>query len=450
MSDLVDRARQYAIHAHGRVDQRRRYTNQPYDAHLKAVADIVADVTDDEEMLAAAWLHDAIEDTPATYEELEAEFGGAVAHLVVELSDVSRPTDGNRAVRKAIDREHLAHASTRAKTIKLADLIDNTQDIVNHDAKFGKVFVTEAAALLEVLADGDPRLLSRARKVVTRAADRLGLPAPRQSALEIDDDFETIDGGLFASKHRALHMFTDTFKASHLADPLRSFDSSRDPVEIDRLLRQFDLPVAGIRIDGQVMGYVRRDKLEKDAETGSLRAFGPDQVLHGDDSLSDVILVLNRYDHCFVALLGDVVGFISRAHMQRPIVRMWLFGIVTLTELELTERIRAAWPDGGWKSVVSDGRLKKAEALMASRQKKGIETDLVDCLQLSDKAQILIEDEDTLAKFGFKTKRSAKRVIKELESLRNHLAHAQDIVTHDWAQIVRMVHRIEEIAGGLD
>jgi hypothetical protein len=449
MTGLVEKAKEYAIHAHGRLDQRRRYTNQPYDAHLKAVADIVSSITDDEEMIAAAWLHDAIEDTPATYEELEAEFGSSIAHLVVELSDVSRPTDGNRAVRKAIDREHLARASTRAKTIKLADLIDNTRDIVGHDPKFGKVFVTEASALLEVLADGDPRLLSRARKVVAKGADRLGLPAPRQTALEVEEDFEAVSGGFLAGKHRALHLFTETFKASDLAEPLRSFDSSRDPADIERLLDQFDLPVAGIRIDGQVMGYTRRDNVSRDDDHSSLRAFGPDQVLHGDDSLSDVILVLNRYDHCFVALLGDVVGYITRAHMQRPIVRMWLFGIVTLTEIELTERIRARWPDESWRSVVSAGRLKKAEALLSQRQNRGIESDLLDCLQLSDKAQIVIEDEDSLADFGFKTKRSAKRVIKELESLRNHLAHSQDIVTHDWAQIVRMVHRIEELARGI-
>lgn len=48
--------------------------------------------------------------------------------------------------------------------------------------------------------------------------------------------------------------------------------------------------------------------------------------------------------------------------------------------------------------------------------------------------------------FGFKMRRSAKQVLHELESLRNHLTHAQDIVTHDWPQIVRRDRRVEELS----
>jgi (p)ppGpp synthase/HD superfamily hydrolase len=129
MDNLVKRAQKFAIHAHRRIDQRRKYSGQPYDAHLKAVAEIVRTVSDDDQAIAAAWLHDTMEDTTATYEELESEFGEEVAHLVSELTDASRPSDGNRAVRKAIDRQHLSRASTRAKTVKLADLIDNCRDI---------------------------------------------------------------------------------------------------------------------------------------------------------------------------------------------------------------------------------------------------------------------------------------------------------------------------------
>lgn len=59
----------------------------------------------------------------------------------------------------------------------------------------------------------------------------------------------------------------------------------------------------------------------------------------------------------------------------------------------------------------------------------------------------LVPDPDALGYFGFKTQRSAKQVLRELESLRNHLAHAQDIVTNDWPQIARLVRRIEELSG---
>ena len=164
MQDLVQKAADFATQSHGRIDQRRKYTGQPYDVHLRSVAQIVESVTSDEEMVAAAWLHDVVEDTPATFLDVEREFGADVAALVADLTDVSRPSDGNRAVRRAIDRAHLAEASARAQTVKLADLIDNCGDICEHDRDFGKVFIVEMAALLEVLGEGDPRLMGRARE----------------------------------------------------------------------------------------------------------------------------------------------------------------------------------------------------------------------------------------------------------------------------------------------
>jgi len=69
---------------------------------------------------------------------------------------------------------------------------------------------------------------------------------------------------------------------------------------------------------------------------------------------------------------------------------------------------------------------------------------LIDCLQLSDKAQILMEKPEVLEFFGFESRKTAKRIVKEFESLRNNLAHAQDIVTHDWAAIARIASRLEE------
>ena len=79
---------------------------------------LVSTVTNDPEMIAAAWLHDTVEDTPATFFDIEHEFGSAIAQMVIELTDVSKPSDGNRAEPKAIDRDHLAQASHKAKTTR--------------------------------------------------------------------------------------------------------------------------------------------------------------------------------------------------------------------------------------------------------------------------------------------------------------------------------------------
>ncbi len=104
----------------------------------------------------------------------------------------------------------------------------------------------------------------------------------------------------------------------------------------------------------------------------------------------------------------------------------------------------AQWPNGSRTTLLSAGRLDKAQRLLEERRRRGQHVNLADCLQLSDKAQILMEIDEQRAAFGMPTKGAAKRVIKDLESLRNNLAHAQDIVTHDWPQIARLAQRIEE------
>lgn len=163
---LVERAELFAIAAHSAVGQTRKYTGEPYWHHPRAVAGIVASVTDDPEMIAAAWLHDVVEDTQVEHVTIWTLFGARVGDLVIHLTDISKPEDGNRAMRKEVDRAHISIGPPEAKTIKLADLIDNTSSIVARDPGFAKVYLAEKAKLLEVLRDGDPVLWNRAEKML--------------------------------------------------------------------------------------------------------------------------------------------------------------------------------------------------------------------------------------------------------------------------------------------
>ena len=164
MIGIIEKAEQFAVQAHG--PQKRKYTGDPYIVHPIEVSQIVKTVPHTNAMIAAAILHDVIEDTEATYDDVAVNFGTVVADLVEELTDVSKPEDGNRAVRKALDRAHLAKASADAQTIKLADIISNTKDIKANDPKFAKVYIPEMKALLEVLDKGDSELIKKAEKQV--------------------------------------------------------------------------------------------------------------------------------------------------------------------------------------------------------------------------------------------------------------------------------------------
>lgn len=168
MMNIVEKARIFATAAHSAVKQTRKYTGEPYILHPAEVVGIVSSIDHTQEMLAAAWLHDVVEDTGITIETIHAEFGEKVAELVDWLSDVSKPEDGNRKTRKAIDRDHTAMAPSEAQTIKLADLISNTKSITEHDPKFAVTYLEEKKLLLEVLTKGDSKLMAIAKGLVDK------------------------------------------------------------------------------------------------------------------------------------------------------------------------------------------------------------------------------------------------------------------------------------------
>ncbi|MBP1729293.1 MAG: guanosine polyphosphate pyrophosphohydrolase/synthetase, partial [Deltaproteobacteria bacterium] len=347
MPELAAKARDYAIHAHARINQLRKYTFQPYDVHLKTVADLVAMVTDDEETIAAAWLHDTVEDTPATFEDIEREFGHGVKSLVMELTDISRPGDGNRALRKEIDLDHTAMASARAKTVKLADLIDNCIDICRNDPKFGPVYLQEMVDLMEVLHEGNQRLYRKALKTVDSASRSLGIAVPADRRKVWQPQGVTSAPYEESADQYGRRVFTRSFLARDILEPLLSFDSEH----LDRgtLLKSGagNSSAVGIRIDGKVSGYVLHEDLRSDAPLAA-RQILRQQTVELDAPLAEVIHILTMFSCCFVTLGGVVSGVISRQDIEKPVVRMWLFGIIILIEMILMKHIRHRWPDEGW------------------------------------------------------------------------------------------------------
>lgn len=173
---LEEQARRYATTAHAEMGQRRKYTDEPYIVHPAAVVELVRSVTDNEVMLAAAWLHDTVEDTPTTLQDIESHFGEPVALLVSMLTDNAQPNARNRAARKIAHFRHTADAAPEAQTIKLADIIDNTQSIVRYDPHFARVYLVEKQIQINLLKQGDARLWRQASAVITSGIEQLAQP----------------------------------------------------------------------------------------------------------------------------------------------------------------------------------------------------------------------------------------------------------------------------------
>lgn len=174
---LLDDAVLFATRAHH--GQRRRYTDMPYIGHCLEVMELVGSVPHTEAMLAAAVLHDTLEDTHVTEKELLHAFGDEITRMVILLSDLE---EGNRATRKRLTRIRLAGAPGPVQTIKLADLISNTRTIVQHDKNFAVTYLREIRELMPFLTKGDPDLYSRAVASLSKGeaaiSEFLGRPFP--------------------------------------------------------------------------------------------------------------------------------------------------------------------------------------------------------------------------------------------------------------------------------
>lgn len=254
-------------------------------------------------------------------------------------------------------------------------------------------------------------------------------------------------------QRRLERVFGEAFVASDIAEALLSFDEGAEARHVLPVLRALRQPIAGVRERGRVAGYVRLEDLGGSTPLALLaRDFEEADVVLGRARLADAVRQLGGREWLAVTAFGQVGGIVTWADLQKPAVRMWLFGLLTLIESAFTSLVDVWYPDDAWKERVSAGRLAKAEALAAERARLDAGAPrLLDCLQLTDKAQLLLRQEESRRMLGFESKERGERAVRRIARLRDNLAHAQDIVGGDWDLILALAERMDGILrlGGL-
>lgn len=181
MKQVIDSVLAFAASAHD--GQRRKFANEPYINHPVRVMQICRDYNSELPVLAAAILHDVLEDT-STDRDMMSDFLATVMNpadnrltlsLVEDLTDVFTRKNYpglNRRERKSRESVRLAQTSGRSQTIKYADIIDNSLDIHHAEPDFARLFLYECRNLLQVMKDGDERLRSRAIDTVKECMEK--------------------------------------------------------------------------------------------------------------------------------------------------------------------------------------------------------------------------------------------------------------------------------------
>jgi len=178
-----------------------------------------------------------------------------------------------------------------------------------------------------------------------------------------------------------------------VAEPLASFDWDRPAAEVAAFMAAHDYDRVGIRREGIVRAYVERADLDGGRCGDHARSFGPDDLVPETASLQEVIESLGINGRCFVTVLDEVSAVVTLQDLEKPPVRMFLFGMITLLEMVFTLAIRVP--------TIDPERV----------------------LQMSRKA--------------------ALRGLKELEDIRNNLAHGQELIAKGWPRIVLFSTRLD-------
>lgn len=150
----IEKATKFAEDAH--EGQTRKYTGAPYVVHPKRVAERARVQGEAEDVVVAALLHDTVEDTEVTKEQVAQEFGENVASMVAALTE-ERPAGMNRRQRLAAYFDRLSRERRDVKVLKLLDRLDNLNEL-DPASGFTRLYARESLLLAEAVGDADEPL----------------------------------------------------------------------------------------------------------------------------------------------------------------------------------------------------------------------------------------------------------------------------------------------------
>ena len=236
---------------------------------------------------------------------------------------------------------------------------------------------------------------------------------------------------------RMRHLLKKQFMALDIARPLLAFESIENiPYTISdgENLHEY----CSLTHQGSPQVYIQLSSTERPTQT-----FDVSPIINQHTSLRDALLLLADHEVIFISTLDQINAYITVNDIQKAPVRMWLFGIITVIEMFITRLIKEAYPEDSWASIISPGRHQKAVELLAERQRRGQTPSLTDCLQLSDKVELIAKSDELRETYDFGSKTTIRKRLKGLESLRNSLAHSQHI--ENWQDVVLFANSLDKV-----
>jgi len=265
----------------------------------------------------------------------------------------------------------------------------------------------------------------------------LGCSGPREPELKMKQ--------LKSSLRDLREILERSFTVRQISEPLASFDASTPIEGVRSFMEKKDYDVVGVRDQGLIVGHARRSDVGARTLAECSSPFDPSALIPDSAPLRDALRVLVDAPYLFVLVLDRVWGIVTRGDLQKVPVRMWLFALISLMEMRFLRLIRECYPENSWTSQLSSERVGEAQRLLALRVQRNEAIDLADCLQLCDKRAIIAKTEILRGPLGFASRTKADDALEPLEKLRDNLAHAQDLKPGNWAELMELAARAEDV-----
>jgi CBS domain-containing protein len=240
-----------------------------------------------------------------------------------------------------------------------------------------------------------------------------------------------------------LRLFQHSITVREIAEPLVSFEADIPSKKVLAFMQERDFDVVGVRRDGVTTHFVERKSLRKGFLEKHATPLSDNHLLDESAPLERAVEALKDSRWVFVRFLGRPSGIVTRGDLQKAPVRMWLFGLISLLEMQLTRGIKEAYPNDGWTGYLSPQRLKSPRFIQSEREQRSAAIDLVECVQIKDKTTIYRKSETLNALLPVMTNTKWKDFGDDLESLRNTLAHSNAIPSDSWPQIADLLKNIK-------
>lgn len=244
-------------------------------------------------------------------------------------------------------------------------------------------------------------------------------------------------------------LFENNITIEYVAEPLKAVPSQAEVVEVLQWMRSQDFDVVGVETEDTITGYVERSSLMpiQSGKCGDYqRVFHTKELVAISTPLMKLLPILQQTPRLFVLDCNQVSGIITCGDLQKAPVRMLLFGLVTLLEMNLLRLVRLYYPQDSWQNFLKPERLEVARRLWKESQERNEATDLLDYLQFCDKRELVLHQPELLQQLELKSKRSGEKFLKSAEQLRNRLAHAQSLVSgSSWSDLISLAAGMEKL-----